>query len=261
MRTWLLPALNTFGLLAVLLTNTLANALPINGYTTGALSALYPNLFVPAGFTFSIWGLIYAFLIAFVAWQWWAYRRQEELPGAVRLIGLWFFLSCAANVGWILAWHHRLPGLSLAIMGFLLLTLIQIYRNLGPGLRPVSSLEKWCVQAPYSLYLGWISVALIANAAALLTHLGWQGGGLPQPFWAAGMLLVAGLLGLLFLSRRFDWVYAGVIIWACAGVFYRHQVLLDGRYNAVLTAAAAVAVLLIYRIARSARHFEGPRAY
>ncbi len=40
----------------MLVMNYLANALPLNNKTTGELSDSFPNLFVPAGLTFSIWG-------------------------------------------------------------------------------------------------------------------------------------------------------------------------------------------------------------
>ena len=45
--TWLM-------LLATLAVNALAAILPINGMTPGAISDMYPNRFVPDGFTFSI---------------------------------------------------------------------------------------------------------------------------------------------------------------------------------------------------------------
>lgn len=60
---------NIVAFLAVLVINYLANSLPIGGMMTGALSDLYPNLFTPAGITFSIRGLIYVALLGFVIRQ------------------------------------------------------------------------------------------------------------------------------------------------------------------------------------------------
>ena len=253
--------LNWLGLALVLTLNTLANALPINGYTTGELSALYPNLFVPAGFTFSIWGVIYLFLIGFVIFLSRGLMSKKPAPKAVKLIGLWFFISCVANATWIVAWHYEMPLISLALMLVLLLSLIQSYRNLGLGIRSVTQLEKWLVQAPFSLYLGWISVATIANASAVLVKYSFSGFGLPDEFYAAALILVAGLLGLFFLRKNYDFVYGLIIIWACFGIYYKRSYLSDVPYPIVSTTAAAVGLLIIYRIARLRKSFKGPKAY
>lgn len=257
-----LQLLNGFGILLVLAVNGLANALPLNDYTTGELSTLYPNLFVPAGFSFIIWGLIYFFLVGFVLFQGEGLFSSRKAPEIVRLTGGWFFLSCLANVAWVLSWHYRYPSLAMVIMLFLLFCLIQIYRNLGPGIRPSNIWEKTCVHVPFSLYLGWISVATIANATALLVHWGWKGGGLPEEIWAAGMTLLAGLLALFMLQRVYDWVFALVIIWACYGIYHRHLFILekDGS-SLVITSTAAVAVLLLYRIGRLRLSHPGPKIY
>ena len=125
-KTRALAILNLTGFILVILMNGLANGLPINGKTTGELSAQYPNLFVPAGFTFSIWGLIYLLLLLFVIRQIReAYGRPEQ-ENVVQKIGVWFFISCLANAGWILAWHHELVFLSVPIMTVLFITLWMI---------------------------------------------------------------------------------------------------------------------------------------
>ena len=160
------PALNTVGLILVLALNGLANALPINGVTTGGVSDRYANLFTPAGLTFSIWGLICLLLTAFVVYGWVAARGdRDSFSGGV---GPWFFVSCLANSGWILAWHYRLLPLSLVLMLVLLGSLLAVYLRLGIGLTGVSRHERLLVHLPFSVYLGWITVATIANVAVLL---------------------------------------------------------------------------------------------
>ena len=257
-----LQIINGLGFILVLVANGLANGLPLNGYTTGQLSALYPNLLVPAGFSFIIWGLIYFFLLGFVIFQAEGLFSSKKAPEIVKLTGGWFFLSCMANGAWIFSWHYRLPGLAMLLMLFLLFCLIQVYRNLGPGVRSSDIWEKTWVHVPFSLYLGWISVATLVNATALLVHWGWKGGGLPEEIWAAGMIIVAGLLALLFLHRVYDWVYAMVIIWACYGIYHRHQFLMEEQGSSlVITTTAAVAVLLLYRIGRLRLSQSGPQIY
>jgi hypothetical protein len=212
MKTNLLLALNTIGFVWVIVMNTLANTLPLNGYTTGELSALYPNRFVPAGFTFSVWGIIYLALLGFVIFQF----TQRGKP-MVQAIGIWFFLSCLANGGWIIAWHYRLPVLSLGIMAFLLYSLVQVYLLV----QGFNWSGHWLGRLPFQLYLGWITVAIVANSTAVLVDAGWSGGTLPEVTWAAIMAGVAVLAGLAFLLKFGDIPYVLVILWALYGIYSR----------------------------------------
>ncbi len=214
----LLQILNLFGLILVLTMNGLANGLPLNGKTTGELSAQYPNSFVPAGFTFSIWGVIYLFLIAFVIFQF-----SQQAKGTVKKIGWLFFVSCLANGSWIAAWHYEFIGLSLAIMLVIFLSLLLLYLRLNIAREKVSTAQKWFVQVPFSLYLGWITVATIANTTALLVYYGWNGWGLAEPTWAGIMIFVAGVVGAYVVSTKRDPVYGLVLLWAFFGIWQRHQ--------------------------------------
>ncbi len=217
-----LQLLNALGFAFMIAMNVLANALPLFGRNTGEISAFYPNLFVPAGFTFSIWGLIYLLLLAFtVAQLRGAFGGKRPAPDYVAAIGPWFFLSCLANGLWIIAWHALQPLLSLAVMLALLGCLIRIYQALqgARGSRPAEG--QYVARLPFSVYLGWISVATIANTTAVLVHYGWGGFGLAPELWATAMIAVATAAGLLFLWRRADVPYALVIIWALYGIFAR----------------------------------------
>lgn len=218
MSTRTLQILNVLGFVLVITMNTLANTLPINGYTTGELSDRFPNLFVPAGFTFSIWGLIYLLLLAFVIYQarsWW---KPEAKVDFVQTIGPWFFISCLANASWILAWHYLLTPLSLVIMLLILSSLVIIYRRLRIGEPVTSSAERWLVHVPFSIYLGWITVATIANITTVLVDQGWAGGSIGEASWARIMVAAAALIGLYFLWKKRDVPYALVIIWALYGI-------------------------------------------
>ncbi|NBC08602.1 MAG: hypothetical protein GVY26_15540 [Bacteroidetes bacterium] len=212
MKPTTLRYLNLLGFALVILMNTLANALPINGYTTGELSALYPNRFVPAGFTFSIWGVIYLALLGFVIFQF-----TDKGKAVAQAIGIWFFLSCVANASWILAWHYRFPVLSLIIMLSLLFTLVQIYRRI----QPFDWGKHWAGRLPFQLYIAWITVATVANTTAVLVEAGWSGGSLSEITWAAIMAGVAAVASLLFLRFYKDLPYALVILWALFGIYSR----------------------------------------
>jgi hypothetical protein len=170
-----LSILNLLGFLGTVVVNGLANALPLNNKTTGELSDLYPNLFVPAGLTFAIWGLIYVLLAIFVIYQLIpSVRRDAQKVDFVQRIGLLFFISSIANIGWIFAWHYEIVPLSLVLMLILLGYLIAIYLRLNIGKSEATKSEKYLVHLPFSVYLGWITIATIANVTALLVDINWN---------------------------------------------------------------------------------------
>jgi benzodiazapine receptor len=204
--------LNWIGLIVVLVVNGLATALPINGLTTAEISDSIPTLFTPAGYVFSIWGVIYLLLLAFA---WYQTRADGELHDR---IGYWFAASCAFNSAWILAWHYQQFALSLLIMLGLLVTLLAIYLRLEIGQRQVSSAEKRWVHVPFGTYLGWISVATVANVSAVLYLQGWTGAPLNPELWTVIMVIVAAVLGLAMIQLRREVAYPLVIIWALVGI-------------------------------------------
>lgn len=242
---------NAVGLVITLILNGLANALPINGKTTGELSDAYPNLFVPAGFTFAIWGVIYLALITFVIYQFiQAFSKNEKNQLFISKIGWIFLFSCLANASWILAWHYQYVALSLGIMFCILGTLIIIYQNLEIGLKPVSTAEKWLVHVPFSIYLGWISVATIANVTAVLVDFGWNGFNIAPEIWTIIVLIVGVLIGLTVVENRKDMAYGFVIIWAYYGIVSKRMDLGADLYNSLVLTAIIGMVLITFAIFR-----------
>ena len=205
--------------IATLVVNGLANALPLNGLTTGEISDRFQVYFVPAGYVFSIWGLIYVGLILYAIYQ--ALPAQRENP-RLRATGYLFALSCLANIAWLFLWHYELFLFTLVAMGALLLLLIAIYLRLGIGRTAVSTGERWLVQLLFSVYLGWISVATIANVTSVLDYLNWGGWGLSPELWTAIMLLAGVGLAFGLAFSRGDVAYGLVIIWAYAGIAVKH---------------------------------------
>ena len=243
---------NLLGLVVVLFMNYLSNALPIGGRTPAEVSGMFPTLFTPAGYTFAIWGLIYLLLLGFAVYQ---IRFWGKVPPAfLQRIGWLFLLSCAANAAWLPAFHHLQLGLSLLLILILLGSLIGIYLRLDIGKSTPAPAEKWLVHLPFSVYLGWVSVATIANTAILLTHLGWDGqpGG-PQ-FWTVLVIATAVGLGLAALLLRRDFGYALVIVWALSGIYSNRIADLGTDDGLVETAAVAGMILLglgmLYRLVK-----------
>jgi hypothetical protein len=257
--------------------NYLANALPINNRTTGAVSDAYPNLFVPAGITFSIWGIIYLLLAAWVALQFTSGLKEIAVA-----VGPLFALSCLLNALWIVAWHYDRLWLSLAIMTGLLISLILINGTLRDITANVSAMATgdsdgatlltgsggagggsgtgsaliggtagrgliMVTKAAFGIYLGWISIATIANVTALLVGIGFTGGPLPEQIWAIALIAIGAVIVILSIpSYSNPWIGVAVV-WAFAGIIIKRS----GDYPAIAIAALiamlAVAAVTVIR--------------
>jgi hypothetical protein len=210
---------NVLALIGTVVANGLANALPLNNQTTGEISDRFDVYFVPAGYVFSIWGLIYLSLGAFAVYQ--ALPGQRENP-ELRRVGYLFALSCVANVAWLFLWHYERFPLTIVAMVALLLLLIGIYLRLGIGRTPASAAETWLVRVPFSIYLGWVTVATIANASQLLVYLNWGGWGISPEIWTLIMLGAATAITAAVTITRGDVAYGLVIVWAFVGIAVKH---------------------------------------
>jgi hypothetical protein len=231
--------INVVAVVATIAINGLANALPLNDLTTGEISDRFDVYFVPAGYVFSIWGVIYLGLIAFALYQ--ALPSQRDNPRLER-VGALFALSCIANIAWLFLWHYEIFPLTLVAMVALLGLLISIYLRLGMGREDVPAAERWLVRLPFSLYLGWVSVATIANVTSVLDYLGWNGWGIREAAWAVVMLVIGAILTTVVgLSRR-DVTYALVIVWAFAGIAVKHRTTSLVSIPAVIAAVWATGV-------------------
>jgi benzodiazapine receptor len=198
--------------------NGMANALPINGIQTGKISDQYPVLFTPAGYVFAIWGVIYLGILAYMVFQ--ALPSQRTNP-RLRAIGWLYVVSGLANSGWIFLWHYFQLGWSVLVMLVLLTCLILIYARLWPTRRQVSRGEWWTTNLTFSIYLGWITVATVANITVFLYQAGWNGFGISPELWTVIMLLVATGLGAFFGLRLFDAAYVLVLVWAFVGIWVK----------------------------------------
>lgn len=207
---------NIISLIVTLFVNFLAIALPLNGKTTQELSDTYPNLFVPAGYVFSIWSVIYTLLIVFVIFQ--TVYRDKVFNSIVS--GL-FILSNIFNSIWIFLWHYEQILLSLIVMIALLSTLIGIYWQLRIGLTDIESREKWAVHVPFSVYLGWITVATVANITVFLLSINWDGFGIGEEIWTGIVLFVATIITMTLVITRNDFAYGIVPVWAFTGIIVK----------------------------------------
>jgi len=253
-RLLTLSILNLIGFLGTIVVNGLANALPLNNQTTGELSDKYPNLFVPAGLTFSIWGVIYILLAIFVIYGLIiSIKNNTQKTAFIKNIGILFFISSLANIGWIFAWHYEILPLSLVLMLVILGSLITIYLRLRIGKSDSTLSEKYLVHLPFSVYLGWITIATIANVTAVLVDINWNTFGLGEQFWAVAVIIVGIAIALSVLFTRKDIFYCLVVDWALLGILLKRLVDPTPVQSVIIISIIGMALVSVGIIARIVR--------
>ena len=255
MNNKMLQLLQVGNIIIVILTiiiNGLANFLPIGGNYTEELADNIPNLFVPAGITFAIWGVIYVLIILFSVYL--AkdlFKKNKTTTPFLEKISYFFILANIANIVWIFLWHYEQVILSLLATLVVFGSLLVVYLRLNIGLEEVSLKDKIFVHVPISVYLGWGTVATIANVTAVLVIINWNGFGISEEIWTMLILVIATIIAILILFIRKDYAYIAVIIWALLGIYLKRSVVdpLYGLQTQIAnTAMIAIVVILIFAV-------------
>jgi benzodiazapine receptor len=238
-----------FFALTVVVNSIVGSTTLIGGKNTAQISDANPTLITPAGYVFSIWGIIYILLGVFVVYQ--ALPKQQG-KDYQKKIGWLFVLSSLINIVWLFLWQFEYLILSVVLMFLLLASLILIYLRLGVGKSKVVMGERLAIHLPFSVYLGWITVASIANVAATLVSLNWDGFGISPEIWATLVVAVALIITILMLITRKDVAYSLVIIWALVGIGVKQSgnqmVVLLTEVGAVIVAIVLVVVVLVAKL-------------
>lgn len=247
--TLTLPVITGLFYILMVVMNGLANALPINGVTSGEVSDKYFNLFAPAGITFSIWGLIYILLGIYTIYQIVALRNQEDYERLhLSKINILYSITSGANALWILSWHFEIIWLSLILITVILVGLILIRMELSHV--TLHAKEKWLIRLPFSVYFGWLTIATIANATVFFVYINWNGFGLSPVFWTVVILVIGIIISGLTTFRFKDIAYALVILWAYTGILIRHTSTsaLSGQYPVVIVTVSFCIVAIVVGI-------------
>ncbi len=240
-KTAALQAGNILAFIVTLAVNGLANTSILGGKTTAQISNQYPTLITPAGYVFAIWGIIYALLAVFVVYQALPSQRNKEFHNQVSAL---FILSSVFNVVWIFLWGYNYIAASVVPMLALLASLAAIYLRLKVGRSNVSRREKAFVHLPFSVYLGWISVAAAADIAAALSSAGWIKWTSTDAIWGIVAAIIVLGVTLTVLATRRDIAFGLVIIWALVGIAVNQSAVPNIVYTAEI-GAAVVAVALV----------------
>lgn len=233
---------NGVALVSTIFINYLSNTGKINGTTIGDRSDGVNSLFTPAGYAFSIWGVIYILLFAFVIFQGRSLFNKTIQDNFLEKVGIWFIVSCIANCAWIFLWLYGLTGLSCIAMFVMLFSLIKIVLN--------NRMEIWDAPAkiiaflwwPFVVYLGWISVASIANVATFLIEINWDRLGLSPQSWTIIMILIAAFLNAFVIFKRSMREFALVGVWALIAIAVKNW---DTEMNIAYLSLVCAAVLFV----------------
>lgn len=247
-NTKTVPILAAISYLVMIAVNSLANVLYLGGTTTGAVSDAYTNLFAPAGITFSIWGLIY-FLLAL-------HTISILITPIDSKTTILYMASSLVNCFWLVAWHTHLIGLSLVLMLVLLYLLIRINKAIHNLVENRSSYIL--LKLPFSIYLGWISVATIANVTVFLVSLGFRGWLVSEEYWTAFILLTGVAVAFLWVQQTKDRAYLITFLWAYTGILIKHtsEQLLNNQYPIIITTVVICLMLLLARLVITYRTFK-----
>lgn len=240
MKNKSLAIYNLLSVVAVIYINYYSVIFGINGNTVGKLSNRYDNLFTPASFAFSIWGIIFLSLAIFSIYHIidaFFLKKNEE---TFLKIGYRFLVANLCNCLWVVVWLYEWTGISVIVMTVILVSLLSAILHVDKKSVFGSFTRSALIWFPILIYSGWINVAIVANVSAFLSKLGWEGGFLSEAQWAIALVSVATVLNLVVLFKKGYWQFALVGIWALFAIYSRHQ----GSFSSIATVAAAGAVCI-----------------
>ena len=243
---------NVVATIFTIIINSLSNTSVLGANTVGEVSDAYPTFFTPAGYVFAIWGIIYALLLVFSIYQ--ALPKQQNAP-FLEKISFYYLLCSVANIIWIVLWVNNYILFSTILMFLLLVSLISIYRRLDSIGTQMSLRENLAVFLPFSVYLGWITVASIGNVAVTLVSLNWNGWGLSEVSWTILMIGVAIAVTLIMILRKRDIGFSLVLIWALLGILVKQSEV----QNIVLTAGSGIGLIVAALVVQAVRSLRQER--
>ncbi len=236
-----LQVVNGIAFVSVIVINYLSNTGLMNNTTIGTVSNQLTTLFTPAGYAFSIWGLIYLLLTGFIIYQGKSLITKTKESDFVTKTGWWFIISCLANCSWILAWIYGYTLLSCFFIFLILVPLLKIIINNAIGIGKPSKQTLLFLWIPFSIYSGWIAVASIVNVGVVLVKYNWNGFGIQPEIWAVIMVVVATLVNLIVVWKRNLKAFAFVGAWALLAIYVANK----ETFNLVAFMALLCAILLV----------------
>ncbi|WP_373494408.1 hypothetical protein [Aquiflexum sp.] len=239
MKNIALLIFNTLSFAITLYLNYLYGAGVGERRSVGEISNQYETLITPGGYAFSIWGLIYLFLLSFIVFQWISFFKNQNHKSLIPS-SIWFGLSNILNGLWIVVWTSEMISISVLVIFALLVCLLTLVVKLR--------LEIWdapldiiaFVWWPICIYTGWIITASVVNLSVLFV----VGGILlsNQIFWTVVVLLIATVIYSMLIRFRNMREAALVGVWAFAAIAFKQW---DNQYIVAYTSLLFAGVLLL----------------
>lgn len=221
-------------------------------YSQKEISDTYANLLAPAGFTFSIWGLIYIGMLVSYLFPIFVEMRNRDESFYLNKVTPYFILWTLFNIAWTVAWNSDLIVISLVSIILYSVSLVKllsiIHRN-----REFAHKYRWMISFPIGLHTGWLIFASFTNVMVLMVKSGFN------PFGTFGVILtvvfmVLAIVCVLLLYRRFDnFCVTLPAIWALFGIFFKHRPISDFNnksevvmWSAVVFIAAALSIHVLF---------------
>src|SRR6056297_983405 len=214
----------------------------INGLSQKEVSDMNPTLITPSPSTFSIWSVIYTFLIISIVVMI-VKKKDSYYKNAVDEISFLFWLSCALNIVWIISFSYNLIGLSLVFIFSFLIIMVLIVKRIGK----IQTEKRWLLPIAFGLYSGWLFIATVVNIAAWLVKIEWGRFGIAPEVWSSIILVVAVGLILMVLLKTKNAIFPIPIAWAYFGIynFLLAPEGFQGKYNILQNIALIGMILLI----------------
>lgn len=255
-----LAIFNALSFIIHLLFTYLIQAKIINNKNVSEISAEYESLFTPEGITFSIWGIIYTLLGLFCLYHIriaYKHDRTHAGNGELSKIGLWFIIINLASAGWLVAWVNGYLSLSVLLIIIQLVGLIAIHIRLNIYRPDKTAGVKLCTQFPLSVYLGWISIATIANISSYLVASNWNALNISPINWTIIMMNIATLLSLLIIFLKKNIYFGLVVAWGLYGIMLKRKSADEELYsNIIMTAWICIALIVMAAAVQLARNIS-----
>ncbi len=259
-RTQKLAVFNAVAFFIHLLLSWLTQLKLINTKNVGEVSDQYPSLFTPSGETFIIWSIIYISLAAFCIYHLIkVYKKHISHPANtdINKLGSLFIINNIATAAWLIIWVNEYVTASVILIVIQLTTLIMMHLRLNIHDASRKFESKIFTQFPLSIYLGWISIATIANISTWLVSIGWSGWGVSPINWTITMIAVAVLLTIGVINRRKNVFFGLVVIWALYGILTKRTAVDAQAYEPIIVVSwigmAIIALACIFGLLRNLR--------
>ena len=236
------------GVAFLILMNFLANVVPFGGQTMAEVSSKYPTMITPAGYAFSIWGLIYLTLAVFAVFQFFKGREVR----LYKLIWPYALINFGANACWLIAFQNEWLYLSLALMVVILSSLIYMFKIFYRLKRMMGTTHRYFFHVPFGLYMGWVSVAAIVNAAIVFSSLNLAFFQNNEGLFAVISIVVALALALALLFSQKDFIFSFAVLWALIAIYIKQMdepmVMYASKFTAIALLASIIATFIGDRI-------------